>query len=70
MGFKIVECIQHEHKEQYIGLPVNQGEEPPAQSLGWTKICHPVLHQPNEFTLHNQAIFKYIYGKFNQKYIG
>ena len=57
---KMVECLQHEHKEQYVGLPVNEGEQPPIHTLGWTKICHPVLPQPDLFTSENQAMFKYI----------
>ena len=57
---KMVECLRHEHKGQYVGLPVNEGEQPPIHMLGWTKICHPVLPQFDLFTSENQAMFKYI----------
>ena len=57
---KMMDCLEHEHKEQYLGLPVQKNEEPPIKTLGWTKICHPVLPLPNTFISENEAMFKYI----------
>ena len=57
---EIMNCLNHEHKEQYVGLPVQKDEDPPVQTLGWTKIWHPVLPEPNLHETENQAMFKYI----------
>ena len=55
----ILDCISHEHKEQYIGHPVQENEAPPKNNLGWVKICHPVLPTPNPHISENEARFKY-----------
>ena len=55
-----MDCIEHEHKEKYYGLPVKENEADPIQSLGWVKICHPVLPDPNPHISENEARFKYI----------
>ena len=57
---KMADCLEHEHKEQYIGLPAEENQEPPIQTLGWTKICHPVLPEPGPHITETQARFKYI----------
>ena len=57
---KMMDCLEHEHKEQYIGLPTEENQETPIQTLGWTRICHPVLPQPGPHITETQARFKYI----------
>ena len=55
-----MECLEHEHKEQYIGLPVKENEPTPLQTLGWVKVCHPILPNPDAHISEKEARFKYI----------
>ena len=57
---EMMSCMEHEHKEKYIGRPEEQHKEPPINNLGWTKICHPVLPAPGAHISENHARFKYI----------
>ena len=57
---KMMNCLEHEHKEQYIGRPLRENQPEPLQTLGWTKICHPVLSNPDPHISDKQARFKYI----------
>lgn len=57
---KMADCLNHEHKEKYIGLPVEENQDTPIATLGWTKICHPVLPQPGPHITESQARFRYI----------
>ena len=56
----MLDCIFHEHKEQYLGHPVQENEDPPMNSLGWVKICHPILPIPNPHINEDEARFKYV----------
>ena len=44
----------------YIGLPVEENQEPPPENLGWKTICHPVLPEPGPHVTAREARFKYI----------
>ena len=57
---KMMECIQHEHKEQYFGHPVEENQVDPIETLGWVRICHPVLPDPDPSITKKEARFKYI----------
>ena len=57
---KMMECIQHEHKEKYIGRPHEEHDNPPINNLGWVKICHPILPLPDAHISESQSRFKYI----------
>ena len=41
-------------------LPVQKNENDPIESLGWVKICHPVLPDPDPHISDKEARFKYI----------
>ena len=56
----MMKCISHEHTEKYIGHPLQKHDDPIFSNLGWTKICHPILPQPNEHISETKARFKYI----------
>ena len=56
----ILDCLNHEHKEAYIGLPNNEFEKYTTQNLGWTRICHPILPTPNYHVQDDEARFKYV----------
>ena len=43
---QMMKCFEHDHKEKYIGFPVEENQEVPPQNLGWTQICHPILPEP------------------------
>ena len=43
---EMLDCLTHEHKEQYIGRPTLEKEMSPNQDLGWVKVCHPILPTP------------------------
>ena len=57
---QMMDCLEHEHKEKYFGLPVQENENDPIESLGWVKICHPVLPDPDPHISDKEARFKYI----------
>lgn len=57
---KMLDCLEHEHREKYIGQPCEENQEIPDETLGWTKICHPVLPEPDPHISSNEARFKYI----------
>ena len=44
---EMMDCVMHEHKEEYIGHHLKENESAPIQPLGWVKICHPVLPDQN-----------------------
>ena len=52
--------MEHEHNEMYIGSPLEEGQVPVVQNLGWTKICHPVLPEPDPNVKEREARLKYI----------
>ena len=43
---EMMDCLEHEHAEKYVRLPTEADQEPPIQSLGWTKLCQPFLPVP------------------------
>ena len=57
---KMMNCLEHEHAEKYVGLPTEADQEPPIHSLGWTKLCHPVLPVPDPHISEYESRFKYI----------
>ena len=57
---KMLQCLDHEHKEMYIGLPVEENKDPPPENLGWKTICHPTLPEPDPHVTAREARFKYI----------
>ena len=56
----MMDCLQHEHKEQYFGHPLQENQDDPIESLGWVRICHPKLPDPDPHISVKEARFKYI----------
>ena len=57
---RMIDCLEHEHKEKYFGQPMQENENPHSEPLGWVKICHPILPDPDPHISEKEARFKYI----------
>ena len=55
---KMMECLNHEHKEKYIGRPEEEHSVPLIYNLGCVKIWHPILPQPDAHVSDTQNVEK------------